>query len=281
MSPRRHTLLLGAILLGMVALLTWQVRTGSRLHRVERGVLSVLAPVGEGSSGAVRGFHGFWSEYVDLRGARSESQLLREQLREAQLRLGRASELERENERLRALLDLRDRQGWSAVAARVVAIHRTEHVGTLLLDSGSSQGIRPNQPVVTEYGLVGRVVEVAPGSAKVQLLTDASAAVAVVFEEGREHAQGIAFPGSPPRLVVRYLSALAQVREGEVARTSGLEGIYPPGIPVGTVTKVEDQPDLTRLAELAPTVDPGRLDEVLVLRTVASGPGSISLFAGR
>ena len=280
-EPRRHLALLGGILLGMVALMTWQVRTGTRLHRVQGGVFAALAPVEEGSSDAARGVRGFWGRYVALRGAQEENDLLRRQLGDAQMRIDQVSEIARENERLRGLLDLRERQGWAAVAARVVAVHQTEHAGILILDSGSTQGVRRDQPVVTEAGLVGRVVEVSPGSAKVQLLTDPSAAVAVVFEESRDRATGIALPGAPHRLRVRYLSARAQVREGEVARTSGLEGIYPPGIAVGVVTKIEERPDLTREAELQPVVSPARLEEVLVLRTDPGAPGATPFLAGR
>jgi rod shape-determining protein MreC len=281
MTPRRHTLVLGALLLGQLALLTWQVRSDTRLRLAEGSLFCLLSPVEKGVSGGLSGLGEMWSGYVELRRVHGENGILKARLRDARMRLDRMAEVERENERLRVLLGLREREGWAAVGARVVALHCTEHVGTLVLDRGSRNGIARDQAVVTEDGLVGRVVEVAPWSAKVQLLNDPSAAVAVVFEESREHATGIAFPGKAPRMEVRYLSPLARIREGEIARTSGLEGIFPPGIPVGTVSGVRERADLSLEVEMVPAVRPARLDEVLVVRTVPAEPGDAPMLAGR
>lgn len=266
MGGRRHHLLLGILLMGQLVFLSLQVRDDGAGGAAGDPLFGFLTPLAGIVTAPVDGVRAAWTGYLDLRDARRESFELERRVHEMQMRLDRLAETQRENDRLRRLLRMRDDHGWGrTVGANVLTMTRTPTASTLLLDRGTRHGLRVDLPVLAPEGVVGRIVSVGPATARVQLLTDPAAAVAVVFERSREHASGIAAGGRGRRLEVRYVSHLADVQPGDLVRTSGLGGIYPEGLPVGTVGSVRDQADLLKEVELVPVVPMGRLEEVLVL----------------
>jgi rod shape-determining protein MreC len=146
----------------------------------------------------------------------------------------------------------------------VVGKDATNWFKTILIDRGSRAGLRRNLPVVSPAGLVGRVVEVTPSTARVQLITDPVSASGALMQ--RTRVTGIAIGNLDSGLRVRYLPLLADVVVGDNVVTSGMGGVFPKGIPVGRVTAVERKSGaLFQEAVLEPAVDLGRLEEVLVL----------------
>jgi len=273
-NRKRHLILLSLLLVGQLVMLSIQVR-GNRDQPAPGNLLfKVFGPVAKVASGAVISCRNVWNGYVNLCGAREQCSALETEVRELRMRLDLLEETKRQNRRLHLLLAMKQEQGWQeAVGARVVAVHRGPAARTLILNRGSRHGLGPDMPVVTADGVVGRIVTAGPGTSKVQLVNDPAAATAVVFERSRDQAAGIAAGGKGPGLEVRYISNLADVRPGDLARTSGLEGIYPPGLPVGTAVSVQDRADLMKKIELLPAAALGRLEEVLVLRGVHAGEG--------
>jgi rod shape-determining protein MreC len=150
------------------------------------------------------------------------------------------------------------------VAARVVGKDATNWFKTILIDRGTQAGLRRNLPVVAPDGLVGRVVEVTPSTAKVQLITDPVSASGALMQ--RTRVTGIVTGNLGTGLRVRYLPLLADVVVGDEVVTSGMGGVFPKGIPVGRVTAVERKSGaLFQEAALQPKVDLGRLEEVLIV----------------
>jgi len=117
--------------------------------------------------------------------------------------------------------------------------------------------------VVGSSGVVGRVWTVSPGLSKVQLLTDAAAGTAVLLQ--RTRVQGILMGGGTDLCTLEYISTLEDVKEGDLVITSGLDGIYPKGLPVGRVGKVSPGEGIFWTIAVIPRVEFNRLEEVLIL----------------
>ena len=141
----------------------------------------------------------------------------------------------------------------------------------IVVDRGTRAGVRKDQPVVAWGGAVGRVVTADVAYSKVLLLTDPSSGVAGVLQHSR--AQGIIFGTDGLGLEMRFVPRFSDVSHGDRVVTSGLAGIFPRGIGVGRVTSIRQAADGTQTIELAPELDYGSVEEVLiVLETAEGGP---------
>lgn len=228
------------------------------LAPVRDGADSVLSPVGNAFSGI--------TGYDDLE---DENARLRDLLAEERGVSLRNEDAESE---LRELLELNGLD-WVGdipqIAARVVSAPVSNFEQTIKLDKGSRDGVRVDDPVVTGDGLVGRVVDVSSRRSVVRLLTDPGSSVGVRTVRSVE--AGIASGEGPDELLsVGFIEINADVRRGELAVTSGLEGgsnLYPSNIPVGRVTEVEPvEGALEQRVKLRPLADLENLRFVKVLR---------------
>jgi rod shape-determining protein MreC len=183
-----------------------------------------------------------------------------------------------ENKRLRAALQFGDKnKGYEMVAAAVNGRVPSYWNSVVLIDKGSSDGIKPDMPVVTpDAGLVGRVDEVATHSAKVVLVTDTDkqGISAVVLNEKRPFGIVTGSSEYPGKLEMSFISKLDQVKRGDLVETSGYSDIFPKGIVIGKITDIKDDPTgLTQTAYIEPTADLNHLEDVLVVkRSVPDSP---------
>jgi rod shape-determining protein MreC len=147
-------------------------------------------------------------------------------------------QLRSENARLRHLQGLRERIGVKTQTVQVLYEPRDRFSHKLVIDRGSSDGVRAGNPVIDEQGVVGQVTRVFPMVSEVTVLTEKDQAIPV--QVVRNGLRSIAFGGSEPdTLELRFLAANADVSSGDAVVTSGLDGLYPPGLPVGTIARVE------------------------------------------
>jgi rod shape-determining protein MreC len=183
---------------------------------------------------------------------------------ELKLETSITNELLNENERLRDLLGFKKLQPPESVMVQVIAKGSSPSSRTVTINKGADDGIQKDMAVITPEGVVGRVETVLSGTAKVILLTDPGSTLAVRVQRNRE--EGL-LEGKISTCALKYVSYYADIQEGDLLITSGLDGIYPKGLPVATVTKVtkhEASAFQTVLAE--PAVGFSRLEEALVLR---------------
>ncbi|RZJ06943.1 MAG: rod shape-determining protein MreC, partial [Rubrivivax sp.] len=188
------------------------------------------------------------------------------QLAEQAERLSRASALQAENDRLRKLLGLLPSLAVPAVAAEILFEAPDPFSRRVVIDRGATQGIAPGSPVINEAGVLGQVTRVYPLSAEVTLLTDKDSAIPLLNArtQMRNAAAGRA-DGSGMEL--RFLAANADVKVGDLMTTSGLDGVYPPGLPVAKVSVVERRGDSSfAQVQLAPIAQPDSARHVLVLQ---------------
>lgn len=177
----------------------------------------------------------------------------------------RAGQLLAENERLRSLLDLRTGLTVRSQAAEVLYESTDPYSRKVVIDRGLSQGVVAGSPVVSEAGVIGQVTRAYPLSSEVTLLSDKDAAVPVL--NGRTHARSVAFgTATGDALELRFMAGNADVQVGDLLQTSGVDGVYPPGVPVAKVVAVDRKVD-SGFAKilLAPAAVPDGVRHVLVL----------------
>jgi rod shape-determining protein MreC len=181
-------------------------------------------------------------------------------------RFSRAEALQAENDRLRKLLDLRPAVTVPSIAAEVLFEAPDPFSRRVVIDRGAAQGVAAGSPVINEAGVLGQVTRVYPLSAEVTLLTDREAAIPLLNArtQMRNAAAGRA-DGSGMEL--RFLAANADIKVGDLMTTSGLDGVYPPGLPVAQVTVVERRGD-SSFAQvlLKPIAQPDSARHVLILQ---------------
>lgn len=184
--------------------------------------------------------------YFDtLEQAQAAADAARQELVRLSVRANQAQELLQENERLRKLLDLQARLEPQAHAAQILYDTPDPYTRRVVVDRGLVQGVQPGSPVVDEAGVFGQVTRVYPFVSEVTLLVDREQAIPVL--NTRTGARGVAY-GDPVAshgggLELRFVAANADVQEGDMLSTSGLDGVYPAGLPVAQVVRVERRAD--------------------------------------
>jgi rod shape-determining protein MreC len=209
--------------------------------------------------------------YVFLVGVAKDNERLTAQTAELRGKLYELRDVEQENERLRAVLDMRDRSRFDAVGARIIALDASTWFQSFTIDAGSDVGLERGMPVVSDEGLVGTVVSVAPRSAKVLPIVDMNSAVDVV--DSRSRARGMLVGRGRERAFVNYLERSEDIKDGDLLVTSGLGGAFPPGLPVAVVREVRRRTyGLFQDAYVDTVVKFSRLENVLVLRFTEGEP---------
>ncbi len=204
------------------------------LAALRQGIGTVLYPV-QRTLLVPRDLLNLGAEYLeDVNRMRSENaDLKRIEIANAK-KLQQAEHLAIENARLRELLGARERTATPSVMAEVLYDTRDPYSRRMVLDKGLQHGVLPGQPVIDAHGVVGQVTRVLPLSSEITLLTDRNASIPI--EVQRTGQRSIAFGGAAPGLLeLRFLSASTDLRTDDVLTTSGLDGVYPPGLPVGRV----------------------------------------------
>lgn len=241
------------------------------LPPIERPIIFVGGRIGGAITSFVNGIGHFWSSYADLVIVRTENEILKERVNRLEGETNRLHEAEAENARLHALLDFRASIPYRLVVARVVGRNPSSADRTLLIDKGSKDGLAVDMGVIAPEGVVGRLIRVQPSHSQVLLVTDRNSAVAAELQDTRE--QGIVEGAEGGLMRIRYLPLSSNIRLGEGVATSGLIGIFPKGLLVGRVGKVERrESELFQLIEIIPQVDFARLEEVLVITNLPQVP---------
>jgi rod shape-determining protein MreC len=265
-SQRRTTWWLAALLLGQVVLMS----AGAKRHPdSEQSILGtwIMTPlsfVERIVNGAVSAVTGTVASYVDLRHARAENTELREKNDQMLGELNELREHAAELERLRTQLALPPRAQYHSIAANVIARNATTWFRRLTIDRGTFDGLKLNMPVMTASGIVGRVISVGPNFAMVQVITDKQAGVGAMLQTSR--AMGEVRGLDNAHCELKNVSTAVNVQEGESVVTTGLDRIYPKGLLIGTVERIEQDPNAPFnkiVIKLTAPVD--RLEHVLVL----------------
>lgn len=275
----RPAALLIALLVAFFILLSLQVNRGRTLDTARGTVFQIVSPAHRLVTSITSGVGGLWSSYFGLVDAAREAARLRERVGELERRLSGLERAERENIRLRSILGMDEAVTRGHQVARVIGRDIDLRYQSITLDRGSADGVAVDAPVLAPDGsLVGRVVQVARWTSLVQLITDPLAGVGARLVYSR--AAGLAAGSNGPELELRYIDTMTEILDDELVVTSGEDGIYPPGLPIGRVVSFEVGPpvpgtpriplareETALFMEIAvrPAVDVTRIEEVLVL----------------
>ncbi|MFI3271871.1 MAG: rod shape-determining protein MreC [Pseudomonadota bacterium] len=268
MTPRRLILLLILCLLAYLGLYTWNQRTSAldRLaaHTGLEAIGAVLRPVAWVHETVDRN----WDNYVSLVNARDELFETQAKLELVTIELARRNEDAAELVRLRALLTLGVPPEWETVGARVLAsrLGLNGMHETMTIDHGYLSGGGAGVPVATHEGIVGRILRSGPLTATVLLAIDPDSRIAVISQDSRT--QGILVGGGVGApMDLKYVPINNALRTGEVLVTSGLDGVYPKGIPVARVVQNSmSSSTMFQCVTATPTTDINALEEVLLLQ---------------
>jgi len=274
-AGRRARSLLVAVVLGHVLLISAQVATPAGPSLLRTTVVAVVTEVQEASWLVAGAIHAVWNGYAALRGVREENARLARENIDLRVQLQQARANAAGADEMRALLDMRPHLPWKTTGAEVVAGSLSPDFRAITIDKGLADGVARDMPVINSDGVLGRVAQPVRDTSTVQLLIDRSAAAAVRTERAR--AEGIALGNGDGTLRLEYLSATADVAEGDSVVTAGIDGFYPPGLGVGRVERIERAGRAFRQVVIRPYADFSRLESVLVL--VAPAPVGSPLLA--
>lgn len=208
------------------------------LETVRVGLGVVMYPLQQALLVPVQAASAVGDYFTTVGSLNRETEMLRRERVERARELARVPELEAENERLRKLLAARDAVKLPAVLGEIQFESRDRFARKLVIDRGQSDGIKPGMPVLDEAGVVGQITRVFPGAAELTLLTDKDQSIPVLL--ARNGLRGVAYGGAEPgSLELRFVPANADIAAGDVLVSSGIDGIYPAGLPVARVMSVE------------------------------------------
>ena len=269
----RTFVLLGAVAGLCLLLLTLQTR--GHMARVSDALAFVTTPVQSGLARVNRNTVGLWSIYRDWKNVRAENHRLRDETQQLRVEALRVSETVEENRRLRRLLALKESMPLTTLSGEIIAREWGGWVRSLTVNRGREDRVVRLTAVIGPDGLIGRVVDVRRGASVVQVLTDPTSTVGA--HAVRTRTQGIVEGEPRGTMRFKYMARDGSgIQVGDLVVTSGAGGLFPRGIPVGRVRAIDDRGSaLFHYAQLTPSVDFARIDEVLLI----VGEGSHDLAA--
>lgn len=224
----------------------------------------IMRPLQIASEGAVNWVKNIEENYDTMAGFKSENERLRKRIQALEVERQRLLEAEATNRELKALLDFRSQLPAGAITAAIIANSANSWFQSCMIDRGSADGVRKGMAVVTPLGVVGQVVGVTPRAAKVLLLTDPNSGIDVLVQ--RTRSRGIVSGSLDGGTVLKYVKRSEDIQAGDRLITSGIDGVFPKGMMVGTVIKVRKQQlGLFQFIEILPAVQISRTENVLIV----------------
>jgi rod shape-determining protein MreC len=217
-------------------------------------------------------FHAVAGYFGSTAALQEENSALRTEKLRVAPELLRLEALQEENNQLRRLLDAQERLPSRSVFAEILYAGRDPFSRKVIIDKGSQNGIQAGQPVIDDVGVIGQVTRVYLLMSEVTLLSDKDQAIPLQVQ--RNGLRAVAYGGAEGGMLdLRFMAANADIRNGDTLVTSGIDGTYPPGLPVATVARIErDAAYAFAKISLAPTAGTDRYRQVLVLSTDAKAP---------
>jgi rod shape-determining protein MreC len=231
---------------------------------VERIVMAGIAPFQEGVTQVIRFCEHLWNHYFYLVNVRQECDQLEDLLAKANLEKSKYVESERTCERLRRLLETKSAIPHRLISAEVVGLDPSEWFKTIIINRGTHDSVAKGMPVIAPEGIVGQIVSASYRYSKVMLIIDRSSAVDALVQ--RTRTRGIVEGETDEMCRFKYVLRKADISTGDTVVSSGLDGLFPKGLRVGSVKEIsKGQPGIFQVVSIQPYVDFARLEEVLVI----------------
>lgn len=271
----RTVIFVGAVFVAALLLLSYNLKYASDAGWAKKLVLEAATPVQKSFNSCIEGVEDAWMRYIHLVGLEEENRLLKGKVAGLQAELLLYKEGKQEAERLQKILELSKEHPRNGVAARVIGREQAALSKTIWINKGSTDGLKSGLPVIAPPGVIGRLTDVTWHSSKVMLLIDENSNVDVLIQ--RTRVQGIVRGVGSRGCIVKYISKIQDVKEGDTVVSSGMSNVFPKGLLIGKVSYV-DRMDVGLFLQIhiAPFVDFTKIEEVLVLL-----PGEQDLPSGK
>ncbi|HSB03984.1 MAG TPA: rod shape-determining protein MreC [Thermodesulfobacteriota bacterium] len=252
------------LLLIALILMSLRVRQQKGIAFMDSLLMELCSPFQTVSTFVSQALHHTFQQYFFLVHLQRENEMLKQRMVELQKENNLKEEAILANERLRKLLQFRERISTSMIAAEVIGQDPSSWFKSVTINKGEREGVRKGMAVISADGVVGQVLKIAPHYATVLLITDYNSAIDSIVQKTR--ARAIVEGKGENRCQMKYLLRTEEVKVGDVILTSGLSGNFPKGLLIGEVRKVEKKGHgIFQYAELVPSVDLTKLEEVLVI----------------
>ena len=244
---------------------------GQEWNPAEKIAVEIAAPFQRLFTGTVSLVRDIWRNYFFLVQTRQENLLLKRRIDLLEIENSKYQELLLANQRLRNLLRFQENTNESLLAARVIGWDSSGLYKSIILDKGKSDGLTGKMAVVNSEGVVGRIVSISPNYAQALLITDHNSAIDGLVQSSR--ARGMLKGGGSGGCYFDYVIKTCEIETGDRIVTSGLGGIFPKGLSLGTVKEINDSPNmLFKEVRVTPAVDFSKLEEVLIVLSSGSVP---------
>jgi len=265
MGRYRNVSFLAAAIFLQILGLAVQVKSPNENHParlIRVWTVSTITPLEKGLVRVQSGASDLWHNYFYLRGVRQENRELRDQIEQLQIEQVRMKQDADQAHRLQSLLGFKEQFIAKTLAAQVIGSSGSEQSRTVTIDRGSRDGIQPDMAVISATGVVGKVISVFKSTAQVLLINDQQSGVGTILEQSR--LQGVLKGKSSGELVIDKIMVDEEVKPGDRVLTSGGDQIFPKGLIIGNVDRIEKGPEFLQVT-VRPTAALNRLEEVLVI----------------
>jgi len=244
--------------------MSYRMKQRKGMDFLDAFLLEACAPVQKASTFLIRTVQGTFQRYIFLTQVQQENLMLKQKVAALQEENHQMKELSLTNERLRRLVQFREKISSPMVASEVIGQDPTSWFKSVTIDKGEKDGVRQGMAVISPEGVVGQILKTSSNYATVLLITDYNSAIDAIVR--RTRAKAIVEGKGENRCQLKYLLRMQDVVVGDIVVSSGLGGNFPKGLLVGEIRKVEkDTQGVFQYAELAPSVDLTKLEEVFVI----------------
>jgi rod shape-determining protein MreC len=263
---RRNSLFIFITLLLLFALVLMSLRAkqGKGTAFFDALLMEICSPLQKASTLAIKMIQGTFQKYVFLVNVERENRMLKQKIAELQEENHRIKEMKLAIDRLKQLLKFREKNSSSMIGAEVIGQDPSSWFKSVTVDKGARDGVKIGMAVISPAGVIGQILKTSPHYATVLLITDYNSAIDSIVQRSR--AKAIVEGRGENRCQLKYLLRTEEVAVGDAVVTSGLAGNFPKGLMVGEIKKVDKKGHgVFQYAELAPSVDLAKLEEVFVI----------------
>ena len=235
---------------------------------VETGLGVLVMPIQNGLTYLKNWMSGNNAFFTNVNNLEEENKQLKQKNSELEQNLRELEIIKSENETLKEYVNLKDKYtNYETIPGYVINKDISNYSGTVVINLGSKDGVAVNMPVIAEEGLVGHIISVTETTAKVRTIVDTACTISCTITTSNDNFIARGTLSEDSTLKATYIPTGATILEGDKIETSGIGGIYPKGIYVGTVSKVINTKNITdRYAMIRTAVDFQKLDTVLVIK---------------
>ncbi len=253
------------LLLSALILISLRVKERKGVAFFDGLLMEISSPFQKASTFAIKKVRGVFQEYLFLVHLQRENERLKKKMADIQMENDQMREMVLSHERLRKLLQFRETLSSTLIAAEVVGRDPSSWFKSVTINKGEKDGVRKGMAVISPEGVIGQILKTTPSHSVVLLVTDYNSAIDSIIQ--RTRAKAIVEGGGENRCQLKYLLRTEDVVAGDRVVTSGLGGNFPKGLMIGEIRKVDKKGHgIFQYAELVPSVDFTRLEEVLIIK---------------